>query len=612
MALIPEEVIAQVVDRCDIVEIISSYIPLKRAGRNFKAQCPFHNEKTPSFLVNPDKQIFHCFGCGVGGNVVTFVMKQERMEFPEAIRLLAQKVNVVVPSDQQPQTPLTNKRHLIFKVNALAAGYFHRILLSDRSREAQQARDYLKKRKIDLQTVQQFQLGFAPNKWEGLLSYLREQGISLRLMEEAGLIIPREDGQGFYDRFRDRIIFPIFDTQGHCRAFGGRAFDPPSGEAEKISAKYINSPETIVYTKGHHLYGFHLAKQGILQEDAVVIVEGYTDCLTPYQQGIHHIVASLGTALTVEQIRLLHRYTKNLVMLFDADPAGEAAMMRSLDTLIEEGMNVKVTTLTPGQDPDSFIRQNGVEAFRQRIRQARDLFDYKLDILQKRYDAKSVEGKAKICSEILPTVHRFDNAILKAIYLKRLAQALAVPEEALMVELRKVGSSARDSLRTARRSDLSVLKQHRVVERSLLKLLLEEEHLIAPTRENTELSDFQDGRIREVISKIYEMFDQGKKINSRDLMNSFDDHELQQVVSELTTKEEMITGDKIKIHRDCLRRLKQDRLKFQRQTLLEEMRQAEISGDAVKLNELKEKFHQSIQTQKGEYRETNETIEFTR
>ncbi|MBU0468966.1 MAG: DNA primase [Candidatus Omnitrophica bacterium] len=296
MVLIPEEIVSQVIDRSDIVEIISSYIPLKRAGRNFKAACPFHNEKTPSFVVNPDKQIFHCFGCGVGGNVVSFVMKQDKMDFPEAIRMLAQKVNVVIEEVDEPTRRSTNERHLIFKINELAAEYFQDNLLSAKTKMASDARKYLKERNVDFGTVKSFKVGLAVDKWDGLLEYLKNKGVSLVLMEKAGLIIPRDNSRGYYDRFRNRIVFPIFDTRGNCRAFGARALDDNQ-------AKYLNSPETIVYTKGHHLYGFHFAKDAITQEDAVIIVEGYLDCIMPHQFGVKNIVASLGTALTVEQIR---------------------------------------------------------------------------------------------------------------------------------------------------------------------------------------------------------------------------------------------------------------------------------------------------------------------
>lgn len=589
MGLIPEEIIAQIIDRCDIVETVSSYIPLKRIGRNFKAGCPFHHEKTPSFIVNPDKQIFHCFGCGVGGNVVNFIMKQERMEFPEAIRFLAQKVNVSIPSDETPQALHANNiRQAILRVNALAASFFHKTLLTDKSATAKAARDYLKNRGIDPEAAGVFQLGFAPHQWDALLTYLKHEGISLGLMEKAGLIIPRENGQGYYDRFRNRIIFPIFDTRAHCRAFGGRALEEDQG------AKYLNSPETIIYTKGHHLYGFHLAKQAIAEEDFVIIVEGYVDCLIPYQAGVRNIVASLGTALTVDQIRLLRRYTPRVVMLFDMDPAGEAAMMRSLDTLIEEGMEVRVAALDEGEDPDSFVRRCGVGAFRERVIAAKTVFDYKLDILMRRHGTQTADGKAQIASAVLSTIYRFSNELIKAEYLKRLAQTLDVPQDALMQEYQKVGQSLSTAI-AARLHDQTTVNQARVraVERGLLKLMIEQEEWIPRVKQELELSDFQDIRIRTAISKIFDLFENGRKVDTVNLINSLEDANVRQMLSGILTEDEVI-GDRGKMYQDCVSRIKHDQLKVQRQKILQQIQEAESAGNFDRVSELSKQFNQFV------------------
>ncbi len=591
MPLMPDEIIAQVIDRCDIVEMIASYIPLKRAGQSFKANCPFHQEKTPSFIVNPHKQIFHCFGCGAGGNVVSFVMKQERMEFPEAIRFLAQKVNVPIPTDEPSQPHAANIRQTILKVNALAVNYFHQMLLADKTPAAQGARAYLQQRKVSLDTVHKFQLGFAPDSWDGLLTHLRKEGISLGLMEKAGLIIPRERGDGYYDRFRNRIIFPIFDTQAHCRAFGARALD------QETTAKYINSPETILYTKGHHLYGFHLAKQSVGEKDSVIIVEGYMDCLMPYQSGITNVVASLGTALTVEQIRLLRRYTHNVVMLFDADPAGESAMMRSLDMLIEEGIEVKVATLEEGEDPDSFVRRYGAEDLCGRITNARGLFDYKLNVLMGRFGVRSVETKAKIASEMLPTIYRFSNELIKAEYIKRLAKSLDVDEELLAREYKKAGQVLSQRI-SAKMTEHTAVNQARAraVERSLLRLMMEKEEFISQAKDEVILSDFQDARIRSAISKIFELFDQGRRIDPSSLINSLEDPGTQQMLSGLLSEEE-IGGDREKMYRDCIARMRHDKLKFKRQQLLQCIQQAESGGDSARVGELTRQFNQSIKSE---------------
>lgn len=589
MSLIPDDIIAQVIDRSDMVEVISSYIPLKRAGRNFKANCPFHHEKTPSFMVNPDKQIYHCFGCGVGGNVVSFVMKQEHMEFPEAIRFLALKVNIEIPTFERKDTASTNLRQEILKVNELAANYYHKILLSDKNDDAKYARDYLKKRGISLETVQKCSLGFAPDSWDSLLEHLKGQGLSLGLMEKAGLIIPRENREGYYDRFRNRIIFPIFDNRGSCRAFGGRAL------AKDDNAKYINSPETLVYIKGQHLYGFHVAKESIGQKDFAVVVEGYMDFVQPFQSGVNNIVASLGTALTVEQIRLIRRYTKNIVMLFDMDAAGEAAILRSLDTLVEESMNVKVAKLSEGEDPDSFIKKFGVEKFEENIQNALTLFDYKLNILVNRFDAKTIEGKAQISFEMLSTIGKFDNEIIKAGYISRLSKVLGVPEEALKAELKKSFKEIKAAPKQEgheNRSQGSVPLRN--VERHILKLMLEDETLILSTKKEVRVDDFQDVKIRNVISKLYELFDQGKKIDGQNLITSFEDEETQTMITQLVVEEEFGLGDKTKMHRDFVSRMKNDRLKSLRHGLLQQIREAEVAGDQQKLEDLKIQFNRLI------------------
>ncbi len=589
MGLIPEETIAQVIDRCDIVETVSSYIPLKRMGRSFKAVCPFHHEKTPSFIVNPDKQIFHCFGCGVGGNVVNFVMRQERMEFPEAVRFLAQKVNVTIPSDETPQALHANNiRQAILRVNALAAAFFHKTLLSDKSPEAKSAREYLKARGIDIDAVRVFQLGFAPKQWDALLTHLKQEGISLGLMEKAGLIIPRESGQGYYDRFRNRIVFPIFDTRAHCRAFGARALDNTDG------AKYLNSPETIIYTKGHHLYGFHLAKQAIAEEDRVVIVEGYVDCLIPYQAGVRNIVASLGTALTVDQIRLLRRYTPRVVMLFDMDPAGEAAMMRSLDTLIEEGMEVRVATLTEGEDPDSFVRRQGVDDFRGRIASAQTIFDYKLDVLTRRHGTQTPDGKARIAAGMLPTIYRFPNELIKAEYLKRLSRALDVPEDALAKEYQKVGQAIATTI-DAHHHEPPALNtaRARAVERGLLKLMIEKEEWISKVKQDLALEDFQDIKIRTAITRIFDFFDNGKRVDAVNLINSFEDVSVSQMLTGIVTEED-VAGDREKMYQDYVNRIRHDQLKVRRQAILQQIREAESAGNFARAGELSQQFNQFI------------------
>lgn len=590
MGYIPQDVIDQILDRCDIVEVIASYVPLKPAGRNFKALSPFQHEKTPSFFVNPQKQIFHCFSSGVGGNVITFVMKVEHCTFPEACRLLAERYGIVIPAANPAEAQRGELRQQIRQVTAQAAEYFHQVLLTDKNPTTSSARDYLKGRGLTLENVRTFLLGFAPDRWDGLITFLKNKGCTCDLMEKAGLALPQTRGDGYYDRFRNRVMFPIFDVNNRCIAFGARAMEKDN------PAKYINSPETMVYTKGQHLYGLHLSKEAIVRQDYAVVVEGYMDFITPFAAGVKNLVASLGTALTVEQIRLVRRYTEHVVMLFDADQAGEAAMMRSFDTLIAEGMHVRVAVLEPGEDPDSFVRKHGAEQFRQRIENSRSLLEYKLDMLKRRFDTATIEGRAAISQAMLPTISKINNAIVQTEWIKFVAQSLKLSQEALTVELNKVEGAAGD---LSRRANAAPVKSGppqaiRPVERDLLKLMLEDREFIQLTRLEVGPEDFQDRSLRDIVKKIYELFERGQIVTAAALISCFEEEEAVQTIALTVAGEQDLPGDKHKIHRDCLNRIRQDRLRVHRRILLDQMEEARRLGNDKRLDELTQQFNQLI------------------
>jgi DNA primase len=585
MGLIAQEIITQILDRANIVEIIAGYIPLKQAGRNFKAPCPFHHEKTPSFVVNPDKQIFHCFGCGVGGNVVSFVMKQERMEFPEALRFLADKTGVEIPEAEARNNPLAELRQQILKVNDVAAKFYHNNLLSDKSELAKSAREYLKNRGLGFDHASKFQLGLALDAWDGLLKVLREQNFSAGFLEKAGLLIAKNQGSGHYDRFRQRVIFPIFNARSEVVAFGARSMDKDN------PAKYINSPETALYTKGQYLYGLNWAKDMIGRLDAVVVVEGYMDFITPFSAGVENVVASLGTALTVEQIRLIRRYTRNVVMLFDADPAGQAAMIRSLDLLVEEGMSVKVAALADGEDPDSFVRKYGADEFNKAITQAQSLFDFKMKFLKKQYPGVTVENSAKIAAEMLTTIAKFENAIVQDEYLKKLAQVLMVAPEALSLEMKKIKPAmVRPTVNTP--TVKVVVQPIRPVERNLLRLMLEEKDFVSLSRRDIALADLQNRHVRDIVAKIFEMFDNGYEPTPTALLGCFEEQEILDTITGIVASEDSIAGDRHKIYQDCTLRLRQESNKLRRQEILREMEIAQSSNDDKALEALTVAYNQ--------------------
>jgi DNA primase len=591
VGLIANEIVAQVLERCDIVELIGGYTPLKRAGRNFKALCPFHHEKTSSFVVSPDKQIYHCFGCGAGGNAIGFIMHQERLEFPEAVRFLADKVGIVIPETSTGGGQAGQLRQEVLKLNAEAAEFFHENLLKSHDIPVQKARDYLKGRGIRLEDVKQFKLGFAPDSWDSLLNFFKSKNVPLKTLERSGLINPREKGDGYYDRFRDRIIFPIFDAKSQCIGFGARTM-----KADEPGAKYINSPDTPAYTKGNNLFGLNLTRNAITKKDFVIVVEGYMDMIIPYQYGIDNIVASLGTALTTEQIRLLRRYTTNVVMLFDADKAGQAAIVRSLDLLTEQDMNVKVAKLATDEDPDSFIRKFGVDKFHEHIRDAQTLFDFKFQWLTQQFDPKNIEQRAQICDQMLVTINKIKNEVVKYGYIRQLAERLGLPEHIVLKEGKKFEPApAKD--KPVQQPRLKPLSQTiSPVERHVLELLLHNAQLIAKAKTQLSASDFEDPRVKVIMEKLFEVSQEQESFSTASFLNYFSDPEIQAVILNISATEPSAGQQTARILDDCITRIKKDRLKARRQNLSQLIREAETAGDRDRVKELMEEYNQLIKT----------------
>ncbi|MDD4953420.1 MAG: DNA primase [Candidatus Omnitrophica bacterium] len=581
---IPDNVLEDILGRVDIVEVISGYIPLKKAGRNFKAPCPFHHEKTPSFMVSGDRQIYHCFGCGESGNAFKFLMRYERMDFLEAVEAMAKKAGVILPKARAEDHKAESFILELYRVNEIAAVFYADCL--NKSPESARAKDYLLKRGINEETVKAFRLGFAPGKWDSLINFLRSKGAPLSLIEKAGLILSKEGG-GYYDRFRNRVIFPIFDVKSRVVGFGGRVLDD-------AQPKYLNSPETPIYTKGKNLYGLSFAKDSIRDDDFVVIVEGQLDFITPYQAGFKNITASQGTALTLEQARLLKRHTHNVVMVYDADDAGQLATLRTLDIFIEEEMNVKVVSLPKGFDPDSFVRKYGVDDFRQMVAQAKGLLDYKLEVLKARYGIKDAESKARVVEGVLETIGKFKNLVLVSEYIKKLAQDLDLREEMLLAELKrtKKDKTAVDYERPAPGPSRMKINP---AEKLLIKLMLEETSLIHKMRGELEPADFQDERTSKIVSIMFDLIDQGKAVEPSSLMNDFGQEDIYQVICEsVFLPDELSEQNKEKIVNDCVQRLKNDKLKLRRQRLHDQIATAQHSGDQEELRRLTEEFHNLI------------------
>ncbi len=421
--MIPEDVIAEIVRRTDIVELIGSFLPLRAAGRTHKALCPFHTEKTPSFVVNPERQIFHCFGCHEGGDAITFLMKHERLGFMEAVRALADRTGVTLPTMRGGAGPGEADRRLpLLEIHRVALQHFRENLAGA---EGAPARAYLAERGLSRELVERFEVGYALPRWDALLRILKKKGYAETLLEATGLCVPRQSGSGFYDRFRNRLMIPIWDVSGKVIAFGGRALD-----AKEV--KYLNSPETALYRKGAHLYGLNLAAPAIRERQVVIVVEGYFDAITLHAHGFTHAVAALGTALTTEQARLLGRYARTAVLLFDPDPPGIGAARRNLEHLINVDLIWRIVLLSDGLDPDAFLRTHGSAAFQAALDGAQDLVEFFLDRRVSGLDLNDPIERARAIDGLLDVVGLIESPVRRDGYVQRIAQRAAVSDRTLL------------------------------------------------------------------------------------------------------------------------------------------------------------------------------------
>lgn len=554
MPKIPEHILNEIQDRCDIVDIISSYIPLKPAGRNFKTTCPFHHEKTPSFVVSPDKQIYHCFGCHSGGNVFNFIKEYEKIDFIDAVKTLAAKTGVKLPEykkyNQADDSAVSN----IYSVNDIAASFYSALL--ERPSDSSEVKRYIERRGLEKDTIKRFRIGYADSSWRSLLEYLSKRGIEPEMALKAGLI-QRGKEKSFYDLFRNRLVFPICDVRGRVLGFGARVLD-------QSLPKYINSPETFVYKKGHHLYALNFAKSSVREKGFAVITEGYLDVVTSHQYGINNTISSLGTALTIEQIRLLRRYTHNVVIVYDADQAGEMAALRGLDLLLEEGMSVKVVTLDKGHDPDSFIRKFGPRGFHEAIKKAKSLFRYKLDLLTEKFDKEDTDAKAEIVKEMLSTIHRVRNSVVKAEYIKNLSQELAIKEEAVWEELRRMKKGVKKYERrepiTEKREPIKIP----LAEKILVKLMIEDSNVVDAVKDNLQPFDFKNPDVRHLVETLFTLNTDGNSMDVTRLINCMEDKVSPHVIS-FIVNEDIEIRDKERNVADCIKTIKreqkEDRLK---------------------------------------------------
>jgi len=426
--LIPEEKIAEILAASDIFDVVSEAVILKKSGRNYFGLCPFHSEKTPSFSVNPDKQIFHCFGCNAGGDVLSFVMQYHGISFLEAAKMLARKYNIVIetPKMNPEQRKAVHTRESLFRLNKKVMQAYTDFFKNPL--KGSPARQYLERRGTSKQIIELFQIGYAPDAWDAIVHVLKQEKVSKGIAISSGLVLERKQKNGFYDRFRNRLMFPIFDINMQVAGFGGRVMDDSM-------PKYMNSPETPVYSKSRILYGLHAAKQACRRQDQVFIVEGYFDFLCLYQHGIKNSVASLGTALTREHVRILKGYATTMTLVFDSDDAGINAAKRSIDIFVQEGVDTRILVLPGNNDPDSYVMAHGRDAFLELAGTAKTVMQFLLQLALDTHGT-SVEGRIKILDEMKQHLAIIQDYAVRSIYVRELAETLNIDEKAVLEKVK--------------------------------------------------------------------------------------------------------------------------------------------------------------------------------
>lgn len=574
---ISEEILEKIKSQNDIVDVISERVRLRKAGRNFTGLCPFHNEKTPSFSVSQEKQIYKCFGCGEAGNVISFVMKEKNLPFIEAVKYLANRANIPLEIGNGEKSKVTKRKELLYRVNVEAAKFFFSNLMNN-----QNAKEYFLNRGIKEETIKKFGLGFANDSWNSLMFYLRKKGINDVLLEEAGLISVNKEKGRKYDRFRNRVMFPVFDYQGKVIGFGGRVLDDSK-------PKYLNSPETLVFQKGTNLYGLNFALKHNMNERYFVIVEGYMDLISLHQYGITNVVASLGTALTINQARLLKRYADKVIISYDADMAGQMATLRGLEILRTAGFDVRVLSIPQGKDPDEYVRSNGRDAFLKLVNFAEPLIDYRIKKAEEGINFKNSQSLILYAKRIMEIISDLD-PVEKDVYIKKASENTGIKEQTLYDILKsKMKDNRENNFRNNKEEDgskLYVEPGFLKAERAILKIMLENSEYLQYIEERISENDFILLEHKEIFTVI--MLAKGENINNID---SFIESKLSsaKTIGELVKirDENIFFADDVKVQiNDFINEIQSYKLKQRIDQLRKEQKELENQGkieESIKL-----------------------------
>lgn len=558
-------------NQINIVDVIGRTVPLKRAGSNYKGICPFHNEKTPSFVVSEQKQIFTCFGCGVSGDVIEYVKRYYNLEFSEAVDKLAGEYGITIEKKGGDEN-----RKIYYQVNKMAAGFFYRAF----TERANKGYAYMKRRGISPATLKKFGIGYADEQWDSLYRYLLSQGVEKKIMVELGLVSEGKNGR-CYDRFRNRVIFPIINTSGKVIGFGGRAIDPED------NPKYLNSPESKVFQKKNNLYGLNLSRQSVGKEGYIILVEGYMDVIALYQSGVENVAASLGTALTENQARLIKRYTRDVILSYDADSAGRAAALRGLEILKKEDCKVKVLHVTDGKDPDEYIKKNGKSAFLKLIDGALPYGDYRLAAIRTGFDLNKDEDKIDYIRKATREVLSQLSPVEQEIYTKKLSKELKIAESAIKMELLgNNDNTEKPHMGKQREEPQEAMPDISPVERTLLRIMLTEESYIQ------RLAAYPDILESEFARRMYQLFQeeyrQFHRLDLKKLLDGLsreDGDRLSEIMEHV-----IVGGNEEQVFADCIRTWKQGRLAKEEQRLITLLSMADEEDNQEKIRELTEQL----------------------
>lgn len=594
MAFYSEDVIEEVKAANDIIDVVGNYVNLKRKGSSYQGLCPFHREKTPSFSVTPDKQIFHCFGCGVGGNVIRFIMKIENIGFTEAIEFLADRANITLPSYDQNYGNISQEelqkrqeaKYEMYEINKAAGRFFY-----ENIEKSSMAQNYIIERKIDPKTVARFGLGFSLSD-NGLSKHLISLGFKEENIIATGLV-GKSDRGVLYDKFKDRFMFPIFDIRKRLIAFGGRTLESKESMKAKGIPKYINSPENLIYSKGHHLYGLNLARGDNQKLKRILVVEGYMDVISPHQAGITNVVASLGTALTEQQGRLLRRYAEEVVLSYDSDEAGQKAKLRGIEIMQALDVPVKVLKMDGAKDPDEYIIKYGPEKFERLVDNSISPIEYKVDLLRKNYNLSDTAQKIAFLTKMAEILSKEDNIIERDVYVDKFSRELNVGKEAIVAEIEK--RTIRNTMKTqnwqapkpiiSNDNEKSKDKEKDAIEKSIIYILtLKNNDIFNILRQTYTEDDINDSINSELIKNLYNSYISGDIIN-KDLMSFCKTEEESNLLSEIMMKSN-VRDDTEKFALEIIRKLEIDKLQEQKKEVIKKL-QSENTEDERKLLEAK-------------------------